>query len=297
MVSPGHDAVVDRFCADLADAVDRHGAGRDTMHVYGGVAGDDGAGPARVSLTAPAAVLVGGASRRMGRDKATLILGDGSILGRRAVEALSAGCDGIDGDVAVIGGDRRGGRARSARGGSPTRCRRSGRSAGCSPRWRTPSSVAATPSWSSRAISRVVTAEHVEALVTAARPWVSSVVIAEVDGRAAYPIGVWPTAATASIAAALHGGAGRFRHRPRGPPGIDHGGDARRLSRRRRTGGSVGPWPSLRIMAHSEIDVDELARRLDDGATLARRPPTRRVRGGPHRRCRCSSRSPSCPTG
>lgn len=149
------------------------------------------------------AVLVGGASRRMGRDKATLTLGDGSILGRRAVDALR-GCDGIDGDVAVIGGDREVGEALGARWiadpmpplgpvGGVLAALADAEFRGCD-------AVVVLP-----CDLPLVTAEHVEALVTAARPWVSSVVIAEVDGRAAYPIGVWPTAATASIAATLHG--------------------------------------------------------------------------------------------
>jgi glutamate/tyrosine decarboxylase-like PLP-dependent enzyme len=46
MLSPGHDRVVDRFCSDLAEAVGRHGRGRRTDHVYGGVTGGDGAGDA-----------------------------------------------------------------------------------------------------------------------------------------------------------------------------------------------------------------------------------------------------------
>jgi glutamate/tyrosine decarboxylase-like PLP-dependent enzyme len=46
MVSPGHDGVVDRFCSDLAEAVDRHGRGRGTTHIYGGVAGGEGPGTA-----------------------------------------------------------------------------------------------------------------------------------------------------------------------------------------------------------------------------------------------------------
>jgi glutamate/tyrosine decarboxylase-like PLP-dependent enzyme len=49
MVSPGHDGVVDRFCSDLEEAVGRHAAGRDTLHVYGGhvdggTVGDEGSG-------------------------------------------------------------------------------------------------------------------------------------------------------------------------------------------------------------------------------------------------------------
>src|SRR5690606_7412099 len=37
MIAPGHDKVVDRFCADLADAVANHGEARGGDHVYGGV--------------------------------------------------------------------------------------------------------------------------------------------------------------------------------------------------------------------------------------------------------------------
>jgi glutamate/tyrosine decarboxylase-like PLP-dependent enzyme len=37
MVSPGHDRVVDDFCADLADAVAHHGPGGGGDHVYGAV--------------------------------------------------------------------------------------------------------------------------------------------------------------------------------------------------------------------------------------------------------------------
>ncbi len=37
MVSPGHDRVVDQFCADLADAVAHHGPSAGGVHTYGGV--------------------------------------------------------------------------------------------------------------------------------------------------------------------------------------------------------------------------------------------------------------------
>jgi glutamate/tyrosine decarboxylase-like PLP-dependent enzyme len=37
MVAPGHDAVVDEFCADLTAAVAEHGEARGGEHVYGGV--------------------------------------------------------------------------------------------------------------------------------------------------------------------------------------------------------------------------------------------------------------------
>ncbi len=37
MVAPGHDQVVDQFCADLADSVSGHGDARGGEHVYGGV--------------------------------------------------------------------------------------------------------------------------------------------------------------------------------------------------------------------------------------------------------------------
>lgn len=37
MVSPGHDRVVDRFCADLADAVENHSPSKGVSHTYGGV--------------------------------------------------------------------------------------------------------------------------------------------------------------------------------------------------------------------------------------------------------------------
>jgi len=36
MVSPGHEAVVDRFVADLADAVAGHGVSRGREATYGG---------------------------------------------------------------------------------------------------------------------------------------------------------------------------------------------------------------------------------------------------------------------
>jgi glutamate/tyrosine decarboxylase-like PLP-dependent enzyme len=37
MLAPGHDQVVDQFCADLAHAVAEHGPARSGQHVYGGV--------------------------------------------------------------------------------------------------------------------------------------------------------------------------------------------------------------------------------------------------------------------
>jgi glutamate/tyrosine decarboxylase-like PLP-dependent enzyme len=40
MLSPGHDKVADAFVTDLADAVERHAAGRGGAHVYGGVVRD-----------------------------------------------------------------------------------------------------------------------------------------------------------------------------------------------------------------------------------------------------------------
>jgi molybdopterin-guanine dinucleotide biosynthesis protein A len=127
----------------------------------------------------------------MGRDKATLRLRGGGILGQRALDALR-GCADIDDDVAVIGGDRD---MAEVLGG----------------RWVADPSppigpvggvLAAVQDAGGRGCDAVVVlpcdlpsveARHVTTLITAARPWPSSVVIASVGQRAAYPIGVWPT--------------------------------------------------------------------------------------------------------
>jgi molybdenum cofactor guanylyltransferase len=150
------------------------------------------------------AVLVGGASRRMGRDKATLLLRDGTVLGRRAVDAL-LGCDDIDAGVAVIGGDRDVAAALDARwvadpsppvgpvGGVVAALEDAGRR-GCD-------AVVVLP-----CDLPLVTPTHIASLIAAAQPWPSSVVIASVDGRAAYPIGVWPIGVARSIAETLRGG-------------------------------------------------------------------------------------------
>jgi molybdenum cofactor guanylyltransferase len=149
------------------------------------------------------AVLVGGASRRMGRDKATLRLRDGSVLGRRAVDALS-GCDEIDAGVAVIGGGPDVAEVLDARWvadpspplgpiGGVLVALEDARERGCE-------AVVVLP-----CDLPLVTPAHVGSLIAAARPWASSVVIASVDGRAAYPIGVWPVASARSIADTIRG--------------------------------------------------------------------------------------------
>jgi molybdopterin-guanine dinucleotide biosynthesis protein A len=140
----------------------------------------------------------------MGRDKATLRLRDGTLLGQRAVDALR-GCDGIDDDVAVVGADPHVAEALGARwvadpsppsgpvGGVLAALQDAAR--------RGQEAVVVLP-----CDLPVVLPEHVESLLAAARPAASSVVIASVGERAAYPIGVWPITVVASIEAALRDG-------------------------------------------------------------------------------------------
>jgi molybdopterin-guanine dinucleotide biosynthesis protein A len=127
----------------------------------------------------------------MGRDKATLRLRDGGILGRRAVDALRD-CAEVDDDVAVIGGERDVAEVLGGRWvadpsppvgpvGGVLAALEDARGRGCDGVVVLPCDL---PSVQTR---------HVAMLIAAARPWPSSVVIASVGRRAAYPIGVWPT--------------------------------------------------------------------------------------------------------
>jgi molybdopterin-guanine dinucleotide biosynthesis protein A len=140
----------------------------------------------------------------MGRDKATLPLADGSLLGRRAVDALQ-GCVAIDGGVAVVGGGRDVARALGVRwvaDPSP-------------PLGPVGGVLAALEDATARGAEAVVVLPcdlplvgppQIDSLVDAARSTPSSIVIAAVDGRAAYPIGLWPVAVAPSLAAALDSG-------------------------------------------------------------------------------------------
>jgi molybdenum cofactor guanylyltransferase len=150
------------------------------------------------------AVLVGGSSQRMGRDKATLLLRDGTVLGRRAVAALRDS-DRLDGGVAVVGGDRGVGDVLDARwiadpvppigpAGGVLVALQDAASRGCD-------AVVVLP-----CDLPLVTPAHVGLLIGAARRSPTSVAIASLDGRAAYPIGVWPTSVAAAMAVALADG-------------------------------------------------------------------------------------------